>query len=247
MLKDVGKLLRSPKSLLTPRELSNHYLGAKFGWIPLIHDAQQLIKSQQYIHKRLGELKRLHSAGGLKRRFQLGSEHKHDSSISALESDLLLVTGKISTDTSQKMWGTIKWLPNNPPNFVNPNDAELLRQSSRLVGGLTPEGLIQGAWDLLPWSWMVDWFSNAGDWINQNSFSAPATPGNVCIMRERNTVVQHSVITQPSGFTDHGGAGIRSTKTRSVVTAGSLAGSIPTLDLNRLSVLGALFVQRFKR
>ena len=246
MLKDVGKLLRTPKKLLSPKELANFHLGARFGWIPLIKDVSALLHTQDYLNARIKELHRLYDSGGLGRTIQLGSDHVVSGGIESLESNLIQVRGSVSQGTSMKYWGSIKWRPNQPTIGHNPNDAEIIRQAKLVAGGLTPEGLIQGAWDLLPWSWMVDWFSNAGDWLTQNSYSVPATPASTCVMVERNTVYQHTVLSSPPGFRDHGGVGLISSKQRTV-SNGSLAARIPMIDSGRLSVLGSLFVQRFKR
>jgi len=61
MLKDVGRLIKTPRKALNPVDQANQFLGAKFGWLPLIDDAHKLLHLQQYIHARVGELKRLYS------------------------------------------------------------------------------------------------------------------------------------------------------------------------------------------
>jgi hypothetical protein len=128
----------------------------------------------------------------------------------------------------------------------NPSDAELIQKAIQVCSGLSTEGVIKGAWDLLPWSWMVDWFSNVGDWLTQSSSTVPATPTHLNLMRTITTVQKHSIVQKSAWLKDDGGVGIEQTLLRSPLS-GSLAGSLPTLDANRLSVLGALFVQRFKR
>jgi hypothetical protein len=249
MLKDVGRLIRTPRKHLTPRDAANQYLGAKFGWIPLIHDIQTVINLQQYVDSRVKELRRLYSEEGLKRRIQLGNNSAQIDGLAAIYSDSYtgFLLGKQSIGTTTRTWGTVRWKPTNLPcPGWQPSDAELIQQAKQVASGFTTEGLIKGAWDLLPWSWMIDWFGNVGDWLTQGSSTIPASPSDICIMRETNTVVQHSLSAKPpAGLEDTGGLVINTTKTRTVGT-GSLAASLPTLDGNRLSVLGALFVQRFK-
>nr|UJQ84939.1 MAG: putative maturation protein [Leviviridae sp.] len=250
MLKDVGRLARTPRRLLSGREAANQYLGAKFGWLPLIDDAKKLINLGEYIQKRKGELDRLYSGQGLKRRIRLG--HGHASNHGGLEtfnSDLgmsPLLTGRVSVDTDEIVWGTARWKPTNVPPGYNPSDADKFRTAKQLVSGLTTEGVIKGAWDVLPWTWMVDWFGNIGDWLTQSSSTVPAAPVSCCIMRTKTTVHQHSITAAPKWVVDGGGVGIFTTKSRSLAS-GTLSASLPTLDANRLSILSALFVQRFKR
>lgn len=250
MLKGVGKLLKTPRRLLSPHEAANQYLGAKFGWIPLIDDANKLIHIQDYIHKRVGELHRLYSAGGLKRRITLGNGTASDSgAIMTLNSDLgvsPLITGKLSRITEEKVWGTVRWRPTGTLPHYNPSDAELISKAKQVVSGFSTEGVIKGAWDLLPWTWMVDWFTNIGDWLSQSSSTIPASPVSCNLMRTRTTTVQHTIVNKPRWAEDNGGSGTYVTKSRTPVS-GTLSASLPTLDANRLSILGALFVQRFKR
>ncbi len=250
MLKSVGRLIKTPKSLLSPKEVANQYLGAKFGWLPLIDDTKKLLNVGQYIDARVNELRRLYSEQGLKRRLQLGSNSAVSTEFGfSWDDDFTgLVSTNIHRGTTVKTWGTVRWKPNNLPcPGWTPSDAEILRKATQIVSGFTTEGVVKGAWDLLPWTWMVDWFSNVGDWLTQSSSTVPASPSEICIMQEFTTVGQHTLLSQlRPGLKDSGGLVINTRKTR-VVGSGTLAASLPTLDANRLSILGALFVQRFKR
>lgn len=250
MLKDVGRLVRTPRRKLSPKDLANHYLGARFGWLPLIDDAKKLLHLQQYIDSRVRELHSLYSSQGLRRKIQLGRNSANDSAVQFQWSDSFtgLLQAKVSYGTTTKTWGTVRWKPTNlPMPGWRPTDAEIIRDAIRTVSGFTTEGIAKGAWDLLPWTWIIDWYGNVGDWLTQSSSTVPASPSHLCIMQETITVAQHSMISPlPKGVTDSGGYVIRSTKTRTI-GSGSLAASLPTLDASRLSILGALFVQRFKR
>jgi hypothetical protein len=248
MLRSVGKLARTPRRLLNPKEQANQFLGAKFGWLPLIDDANKLLHLGEYIHKRKGELDRLYSERGLKRRVKLGGGHGRSERAQAILSDLggAFITARVSSDTEENVYGTARWKPTGVPPGYNPSDAEKFQMAKQVCSGLTTEGVIKGSWDLLPWSWMVDWFSNVGDWLTQSSSTIPAAPVSCCIMRSKTTVIQHTIIDKPIWAIDNGGVGIHTSKTRTVAS-GTLAASLPTLDANRLSILSALFVQRFKR
>lgn len=250
MLKSVGKLARTPRRLLSPKEAANQYLGAKFGWLPLIDDARKLLHLQQYIGARARELRRLYEGQGLRRKVNLGTysgnEHFRQWAMwSAPWTDVLY--GDVSVNTRVRDWGTVRWKPTNLPfPGWQPSDAELNQKAIQIVSGLTTEGVIKGAWDLLPWSWIIDWFTNASDYLSISSSTIPATPSQINTMRTTVTLGQHSLITKPpGGVSDRGGHVVRTTLERAP-GSGSLTASLPTLDVNRLSILSALFVQRFK-
>lgn len=244
-LRSVGKLIRTPTRLLSPKEAANQYLGLKFGWLPLIDDAKKLIDIQRYAHQRAGELKRLYSSGGLKRTLKL------DSKVAQQESTVILDSGapgfsapcRQTLIVSGKRWGSVRWKPTSLPPY-NPSDSDRINQAYRLVSGLTREGLAQGAWDLIPWTWITDWFFDVGTFMLQHSNTIPAVPTDVCIMTQTQTNVEWGPAT--TAFGSWTGSATRIVKTRAVGSSGVTA-TLPHLDGSRLSILGALFVQRFLR
>lgn len=244
-LKDVGRLIRTPRKLLSPREQANQFLGLKFGWLPLIDDAKKLMNLQSYAHQRAGELQRLYSSGGLKRTLQL------DKQIGSRDSTVILDSGvpgfssicsKSQICVGEK-WGSVRWKPTSLPPF-NSSDSSRIQKATQIVSGLTPEGLAQGAWDLVPWSWIVDWFYDVGTFMLQHSMTIPASPTDVCVMTRYTTNTQWGPAA--TAFGPWSGSATRTVKTRAVGSSGVTA-TLPHLDGNRLSILGALFVQRFKR
>lgn len=245
MLRDVGKLLRTPRRLLNDREVANQYLGAKFGWLPLVDDAHKLLNVQSYIHRRKSEIDRLYSQGGLKRRYHLGQWDAADQSVIPFESyHMLGASGRRSRTTHADRWGTIRWKPTTTPGHT-PTDADRIKLARQVVLGMTSSATIKGLWDLVPWSWIVDWFTNAANFAIANANTIPATHNGACIMTHTRTEYQYEVTAMTSGYTGGGGSASYETKERFVGSA-SASVHIPYLNGDRLKILGALFVQRFK-
>jgi hypothetical protein len=250
MLRDVGKLIRTPKRLLSPKEQANSYLGAKFGWLPLIDDAVKLLHLQQYIGARARELQRLYNGQGLRRKITLDSYHgnEHFRRWAMWSQNWTnVIYGDVSVTTRIREWGTVRWKPTSLPfPGWHPSDVELNQKAIQLALGLTTEGVMKGAWDVLPWTWLIDWFTNASDFLSINSSTIPASPANINTMRTTVTLGQHTLVSDlPTGVRDGGGQVVHTTLERAP-GLGSLTASLPTLDASRLSVLGALFIQRFK-
>jgi hypothetical protein len=247
MLKDVGRLITTKKSkLLNAREVANQHLGFQFGWKPLFQDIKDLLDVQEHIHRRVGELHRLYDQGGLKRRIRLGSWTGEYRANLTAESSLLL---SASVDRSYlcevERWGTVRWKPTVLPRY-QPNDAELIRQAKQLVLGLSLESTLKGAWDVIPWTWLIGWFTNIGDYAMQYSNTVPARPSSSCVMTKTSTMCSFNVTSMTPGYTGGNGYATCVSKDR-YVGAGTLDVHLPFIGRDRLAILGALFVQRFKR
>jgi hypothetical protein len=251
MLKDVGRLIRPPKrgkrfNPLSEKDLANQYLGAKFGWIPLIRDIQDLIDLQKHIHERSAELKRLYDSGGLKRTIKLGSYGNSASQLNVPLSTPAWMTHRanIHTSVTVKRWGSIRWKPTTLPSYY-PADELRIKQAAALVSGMTYQGLMEGAWDVIPWTWLLGWFTNVREFATQHSNAIPATSGSSCIMTHRIQRRQFETTTLSSGLSGGDGFDVYERKER-YVGPGSLGANLPFINGSRLAILGALFVQRFK-
>lgn len=248
-LKDVGRLIKRKQRgrKLTAKDVANQHLGAQFGWLPLIKDVKDLLDLQSHIHQRLGELERLYSSQGLKRRIRLG-EWGAEASVRGLTvmSVFALVAVDVDLFTKSSRWGTVRWKPSGVSPGYRPNDAELINAARVLVSGLTTESLLKGAWDLIPWTWIIDWFSNVGDFALQYANAIPVYSSEACVMTQTESKIQIRIATKPVWASGGGGSMTHITKER-YTGPSTLTATWPLIAPRRLSILGALFVQRFKK
>jgi hypothetical protein len=246
MLKDVGKLLKTPRKLLSAREGANQYLGAQFGWLPLVKDVHDLLDFQSHVQRRKAELDRLYSGSGLRRHLHLG-DHSHDEDSNVfLESNAgLSILSRQSLKYSSRQWGVVRWKPNVTPGH-DPTDTDRIKLARRVASGMTSEATIKGLWDLIPWTWIVDWFTNVGDFALQYSNTVPANSQDACVMTYQESEFQFRTISMTSGY--QGGDGSVSLITKERYTgAGTISAHLPFIGVDRLKTLGALFIQRFSR
>lgn len=250
MLRDIPKLLQRPKRLLTAKELANQNLAVQFGWLPFISDINQLLDLQSAVLRRQKELQQLYSGRGLRRRIKLGDDSRESSvdlSFSIGIGINVLSTHALSRE--RKAWATIHWKPSSPPAY-HPSTDELNRQARRIVLGLTPEGLAKGAWDVIPWTWLIGWFTNVGDYLLAFSNTVPAAHTSACLMEySKNTISGKSV--QITFLNDvhvrYLGAYTQESRRRTVSGSLTPGFSMPFIGIRRLSILSSLFIQRFLR
>lgn len=251
-LKNLGDLILHPGNHAKPKGLAGEYLGVQFGWLPLIEDLQKLLEFQTYAIKRNKELHQLYSGKGLRRRLKFG-----DSTVTTQGSTALTpypagsVTVNLSVTVTKRQWATIHWYPTSLPPY-HPDDEQWNTLSTKLVLGATPEAMVYGLWKVIPWTWLIGWFTNVGKFALANSYTVPAAHGSGCFMSYAEAKFVMSVpgthnAAVKSFKLEASGEAIRRMRTRVVSSQVTAGVNIPYLDMFRLSILGALFTQRFAR
>lgn len=226
---------------LLSRATPEQFLSYQFGWKPLFNDLRSLITFQETVDKRVDELQRLYSNRGLKRRLDnLGSGSNHSEVVQTISSVLGdLTRARLSKDTQVRMWGTVRWRPAYVPKIQdNPALQKLARKA---VFGLSIQ--TEDAWNLIPWSWLFDWFSSCGDVLAANNNRIPSSPQAVNIMTHTKTTMRW--VRSESSWVS-GGNSFSTLETLQRNVPGVL---LPTVDidflsLRQLSILGALFITR---
>jgi len=250
-LKGIGDLLAKGAKGKGPdfiKDGTDQFFSNIFGWAPLIEDVKKLLEFQSTVHKRAQELNRLYDRRGLKRRLRLGTYGAESTSAAHIATSYpaCIVQGKLQRFTKVTRWGTVRWRPNVRPRY-RPGERELNRQARRIVAGLSVEGMTQGAWDLIPWTWVFDWFADIGSFMKITSNAIPATAMNINIMTHTETWTHFTPTFRSTGFVGGTGSIWFETKERSPNPYPSPQTSIKFLSGRQLSILGALALQRAKR
>lgn len=152
------------------KQSGNEYLNLVFGWNPLLRDLNAFIKVTRNLDKRLRQLKR---DNGRKVKRKLSFRSQSESTIHPTTEanfaygyplgivDPGFFTGKGTRDRTDSQTTDIKfvgefryWIPDLP---ALPSG---LRELAILYGLEPSPSLV---WELTPWSWLLDWWSNVGD------------------------------------------------------------------------------------
>jgi hypothetical protein len=146
-------------TLLTPRgreqfaidvhnQLGSAWLQYRYGWTPLMHDIEDITKAYNRVM-------------GYQRQPPLLVKRSSQS---------LSYSYKGSGVKSSQCHGNFEWKHSwdvkvSAGVIYKLNDA-LLRQQASHYTGLDLRGLVLTAWELIPYSFVVDWFVGVGDWLN---------------------------------------------------------------------------------
>lgn len=168
----VGSTFKDRSSIA--KKAGDEYLNVQFGWAPLVRDVTSLAKTVTSSDKILNQLER--DAGRtVRRRLTLtdttenpepeymGFGYGNVGGLSSSGFQRWWDPGSIwrQTRTHRKVWFSGSFTYYLPPDYYSRNAVKrAAAQADVLLGTkLTPEVL----WNLAPWSWAADWFSNAGD------------------------------------------------------------------------------------
>ncbi len=155
------------------RGAGSEYLNAQFGWAPLLRDVTKIATSVGHAHDILRQYER-NSGKDVRRQFHFNTIEDVVSTVEATgvapygpEGAYFVSTvGTLRKErrTVVKRWFSgcfTYYLPRG--ETYRGKQITLAAQAHKLLGiSLTPDVL----WNLAPWSWAADWFSNAGEVIN---------------------------------------------------------------------------------
>lgn len=226
---------------------ANTFLSYQYGWRPLIKDLVEMCFFMSNVAKREQELRNLHSKGGLKRRLQISSETTTAVQHEVVESFMYFLSGDCLIKTTRNRWATARWVPDTGTGMIPTTDAEYRKLAIRAVYGLNFD--IESAWQLIPWSWLIDWGASVGDFLGSQRNLVGATCSGVNLMTHTRTdrvYSNWSCLSSFSNWTMGNTHIISETKRRSAFTNPSVSATIPFISGTQLSILGALGIQRLR-
>lgn len=177
------------KGRRAPHLGGDEYLNWEFGWRPIVSDLRKFARSVKDAHQIADQMHR-DSGRNVRRRYEFPASTSRDLEIRepntsrtpAMAGDLgnldvwMMGSGPCTFEVYVE-YITKRWFSGCYTYYVPPVEssgfakAQLYEQYANQILGtrLTPEVV----WNLAPWSWAADWFSNAGDVAtNFSSFGA---------------------------------------------------------------------------
>lgn len=161
-----------------PSELGGEYLNVEFGWKPLIADLQKFADATRNSERYLQQLRR-DSGRFVRRRYTFPTEQTSTTTvipngISNMVPDGARMSRMFDSPELAVLTEVVKttrdvWFSGCYTYYLDPGEqamgqaARAVAEANKLYGvRLTPETL----WNLAPWSWAIDWVTNAGDLIH---------------------------------------------------------------------------------
>jgi hypothetical protein len=237
-LREIPKLLFREAGTIA-RNLFGANLEIQFGILPMISDALALLTFMDAFEHRLKELRRLNSEKGLRRTINLDSSIGYEFVPStSFNSVACYISGQLRKSTKVDISGHARWVSTLPRWST---DAERYEQCRKAIFGLTVD--FATVWELIPWSWLIDWCSNAGDYI-LGQRNVVAAEMNTCVIM-KHTITKTRSLNElvPDGYTFSSLHATCEEKSR-VPIAPSLEASLPILSQKQVGILGSIGVGR---
>jgi hypothetical protein len=161
----------------------SEYLNVQFGWVPMMSDLRKFARSVKDQNK---IIRQLHKDSGrlVRRRYHFPTEETvnqfggnlQPTMVDGSPLDSFFFNGPTGLTDITQTWTRKRWFSGAYEFYLPPADSGVVdkimsyeAEANKLLGlRLTPEVV----WELAPWSWAVDWFSNVGNVLtNASAFS----------------------------------------------------------------------------
>ncbi|DAD52172.1 maturation protein [ssRNA phage Zoerhiza.2_6] len=159
---------------------AEEFLNYQFGIVPTISDAKSLYKGIHAVDKAIDQFVR-DSGRVVRRSFHFPTERTESDTVVTGASPVGYAAGSRSNNlyvqpgfclpsyetrrhrvTERKIWFSGAFTYHLPDWFDTKDRKDRIRLMAKLLGA---EPDLETLWNLMPWSWAVDWFWNAGNYV----------------------------------------------------------------------------------
>lgn len=171
-----------------PELLASGHLTWRWAVRPFIKDLLTLATFTDIVQSRVRMLKKLQTDRSIRRRVAIRKDSKQIVTDRILHSEGIIIKGTTTDLFTEELWGTVKYQMLVPPeipldHIVLKDDTQIRQLAMRLKYGLTSYELLSTTWELMPWSWLVDWFTGLGTVIAATNNTLGLFHKNACLMR----------------------------------------------------------------
>lgn len=166
---------------------SKGYLTWRWAIRPMIDDIRKMFSFVDAVEQRIQWLSRLMSGKRvLKRRATLRTNSTSDAPSTAfVVTQGAFITGTQRVYYHERVWCVVKWRLDDSVNIKGVGlDGDPLTQAAyKLTFGISHHDALAALWQIMPWSWFVDWFLHISTVIDATNNTIPMTSSDTCLMR----------------------------------------------------------------
>lgn len=239
-LKDVPRLFKMAGQSI----LSRGWLQYSFGWKPLVSDLNRLLDFGRVVDERATKFHNIYNQGGYKASEKPLQRSSYIGPRTLLSGADNYFYGYYRQNRGfVHQWRSARWqLDHDPRNDLSTFKGR--REAAfRSAYKITPD--LASAWQLLPWSWLIDYFAQVGSYLQLRSNRVGLISSQGCLMTH--TVAECIRSDEPRRGCEYSQPYYRSeTKRRKVVGYTPLEGVQPFLTSGQALNLGAVISSKAK-
>lgn len=166
------------------RKVAQGHLSWRWAIKPMVNDFRKMLDFTSALDKRMAMFDHLSKGNSMKFRTSLGSDSYSTAWVNSVihSASGATINGQRRDTHSYNMWATTRW--KSSPSYAWPKRRDDVRKLAyTTLYGLNGAGALAAAWELLPWSWLIDWFGGFGDIIAASNNTIPMSHSGVCVMR----------------------------------------------------------------
>lgn len=210
-----------------------------FAISPLISDLLKSFEFQRHFANRAMELKRLSKGGRGKTASVFSGSASNRWNATFQSSQSFLLREPVERVTQVRKWVFVPWIPGR---LAPETDMDIRKAAIKAVLGLDAD--FATMWELIPWSWLIDWFSNVGDYFAGTRNIVDMSPGTCQVMTHTKTQTRLFPM-KATNWSFSGGTITGEVKRRDLASP-TFSAQLPFLNARQLSILGSLYVLRHR-
>jgi len=225
--------------------VANGYLTYRFGLLAFIRDIKTLHGITTNLEYRIREYRSLLEKGYFSRKVKFGKDKG-----SFTESDVyfqsaygVTIRCSVKHEWTLETWGTLRWALIDQ-DFLPLDELSRFNLAVKTIFDL---GKIDALtlWELLPFTWLIDYFDNASQILASQSLRYRLQPWSLCVMRHYTHKASTTVTTKTASVSiNNEGTYFREIKSRDVVTPPTSPSlSFDLLEADRWAVVLSLIAK----
>jgi hypothetical protein len=218
------------------------YLQYQFLIGPMVGDMVKLLRGTDQISRRVDEIHRLAGPRGLRRTTDHGVYSTMQPFSYTFQSEGALLGDLVSVNTRVHVTCHTRWrVGSDYFNYLTATPDQIRSIATRAVYGLTMD--FSTLWELMPWSWLLDWYGNIGEYLKATRNIIPAVITDICPMYHTLTESTWHGYPDTGGGSLTGGKAVRYTKQRLRSSVNPVA-HVNAFDSRQLGILAAIGATR---
>ena len=169
------------------KDVARGHITWRWALKPMIRDIRNMWNFTSAVNQRMRFLSALASGQRtFKRRANLRTNSQNSAPTTVgLKSVGATISGRRVVSYHEKVWCTVEWKLN--PSVVIPKGFlhldRLWHRAYKMTWGISSHDSLIALWEIMPWSWFVDWFLGVGTVLQATNNTIPLTWGPICVMR----------------------------------------------------------------